>query len=110
LSQNLPFPLPDHKTESREYPALLSQPTGFRVGRRLEENHGSAVKPAEPVLALLNQATADGFCLRSANYCVAQNSHPRGTFHFAFLSLEVEIRSIDEALAACLGPMKQKSP
>jgi hypothetical protein len=74
----------------------------------LKRHHGSAVIPARPVLTGLDLTTPERACLRITNQCAARNRHPRGTFHFAFLSLEVEIKTIDETLPACPGPMMQR--
>jgi hypothetical protein len=78
------------------------------VGRLLEEDHESALSPAGPVLAGLDRATANESCLRSANQCAVRSSHSRGTFVYAFLSLEVEIKAIDGAQPACPGPMDSR--
>jgi hypothetical protein len=74
----------------------------------LRRQHGSAVNPEGPVSAGLDWTTPNGPCLRSANQNAVRSPHSRGTFHFAFLSLEIEIKTLDEALATSSGPMKQR--
>jgi hypothetical protein len=75
----------------------------------LKRDHGSAVSPAGSGLTELGGTTPNEICLHSANQCAVGLPHSRGTFHFAFLSLEFEIKFMVEALPACQGPNKAKA-
>jgi len=70
-----------------------SSQRAFELVGGLKRNHGSAVNPDQHVLARLDRTTPNGPCLRSANQSAVRIPHSRGTFHFAFLSLEFEIKN-----------------
>jgi hypothetical protein len=73
----------------------------------LKRDHGQAVNSALAFLAGLDWTAPTGSCLRSVNQNAVRISHPRGTFRFAFLSLEFEIKAMIEVLS-CPGLMKQR--
>ena len=73
----------------------------FELVSGLKRYHGSAVNPAGPVLAGLDLTKPNGFSLRGAFEYAVSIPHSSGTFHFAFLSLELE-KSFGEALFGVL--------